>query len=240
MQKVIVLGLVLAMAMGLSVAASADFVKDTDWAVYMQAGNNTWSEPTKNWGAAGAQIMLGNASAPAQTGGTAMTGTATAYIRDMSGNGTNGWVINTKAALDQTDVAQVQTWDNIALFLGSSYSASVASLRIWTVGISADGPQIQIKVASADAGTGFEVGQILFDSATAVPDPTIDTCKRYPWTTIDLTPYIAGLKAANVDDAHVMLVMTATTPGVVPEPGSMLAMFSGLVGLVGFGIRRRK
>lgn len=27
---------------------------------------------------------------------------------------------------------------------------------------------------------------------------------------------------------------------VTPEPGSMLAMFSGLVGLVGFGIRRRK
>ena len=26
----------------------------------------------------------------------------------------------------------------------------------------------------------------------------------------------------------------------IPEPGSMLAMFSGLVGLVGFGIRRRK
>lgn len=26
----------------------------------------------------------------------------------------------------------------------------------------------------------------------------------------------------------------------VPEPGSMLAMFSGLIGLVGFGIRRRK
>jgi len=27
---------------------------------------------------------------------------------------------------------------------------------------------------------------------------------------------------------------------IVPEPGSMVAMFSGLVGLVGFGIRRRK
>ena len=27
---------------------------------------------------------------------------------------------------------------------------------------------------------------------------------------------------------------------VIPEPGSMLAMFSGLIGLVGFGIRRRK
>jgi hypothetical protein len=27
---------------------------------------------------------------------------------------------------------------------------------------------------------------------------------------------------------------------VVPEPGSMVAMFSGLVGLVGFGIRRKK
>jgi len=29
-------------------------------------------------------------------------------------------------------------------------------------------------------------------------------------------------------------------PLTTPEPGSMLAMFSGLVGLVGFGIRRRK
>jgi len=33
---------------------------------------------------------------------------------------------------------------------------------------------------------------------------------------------------------------TVVAAKAVPEPGSMLAMFSGLVGLVGFGIRRRK
>jgi hypothetical protein len=34
--------------------------------------------------------------------------------------------------------------------------------------------------------------------------------------------------------------VTVTLGEVVPEPGSMVAMLSGLVGLVGFGIRRRK
>lgn len=38
----------------------------------------------------------------------------------------------------------------------------------------------------------------------------------------------------NQDKYYTVAIMT------VPEPGSMVALFSGLVGLVGFGIRRRK
>ncbi len=35
-------------------------------------------------------------------------------------------------------------------------------------------------------------------------------------------------------------MVAAWTPTAVPEPGNMLAMFTGLVGLTGFGIRRRR
>jgi len=34
--------------------------------------------------------------------------------------------------------------------------------------------------------------------------------------------------------------LSQLAPGVVPEPGSIVALFSGLAGLAGFGIRRRK
>lgn len=246
MKKVIVLGVVLAMALGLSVAANAEFVKDTDWSINMQIGNNTWAAtpPPGNWGASAAAISIGNASTPSAVNGSAYTST-TATIRDLSAvGGGSGLTTNLKAALDQTDAVQTQVWDNLKLWVGSGYTSTTLSLKIWTIGVSANGPNLKLEVTQALAGSGFEVGQVIFDTASTVF--AADTSKRYPWTTINLYPNLSVLKTGtSADNPAVTFRLVATTPAsgpvvITPEPGSMLAMFSGLVGLVGFGIRRRK
>jgi len=235
MKKFLVLGIVIVMLMSMAVAASA-FTKDTDWLVCLQAGNDTWNTTQQNWGSAGADIKLGNATTPGTTAGSAMSSTTTAYVRDMSSRA-YGLTTNTKAALDQTDAVQTQVWNNIVLFVGGSYSATTCSLRLWGTGIDADGPRLKLEVVSAMAGSGFNANEVVFDNTL------VNGTKHFPATTINLMPYINVLKTGTAANPAVTFRLTATTPAIeqpVPEPGSMLAMFSGLVGLVGYGIRRRK
>ncbi len=79
---------------------------------------------------------------------------------------------------------------------------------------------------------------------TTKPGPTIygegGTFYTYTWVTrIERNPNFEHItlnfyEGTNVEEIVIDTICT------VPEPGSMVAMFSGLVGLVGFGIRRRK
>lgn len=231
MKKLIVFGIVTVMVMGLALSANA-FTKDTDWLVYMQAGNNTWSSMTNNWGNAGTDIKLGHATTPGTVNGAAYVSTS-GTVRDLSATGGGyGLTTNTVLALDQTGADQVQTWDDIELWAGSGYTNAALQLRIWGIGIDADGPALKLVVTQAKAGSGFAVGDIVFDSLAV-------GSKHYPTLAIDLSSSIAVLKTGTAEAPAVTFRLTATTPGI-PEPGSMLAMLSGLIGLVGFGIRRRK
>lgn len=56
-------------------------------------------------------------------------------------------------------------------------------------------------------------------------------------TVADIAIFRVGLWDSQ---GSVTLSNFAVTPAAVPEPGSMVAMLSGLAGLIGFGIRRRK
>lgn len=241
MKRVALIALVFLAATALIGPAYAAFTKDTDWAVYIGAGNNTWNTMYEMWGSSGWEVKLGDSSSPRTSLGGTMTN-ASAYVRDMSGGEGAGYSDNLKAALDQTYVEQTQVWDNIVLFLYDTYNASTCSLRIWTAGIDVNAPRIKLEVTKADPGTGFTVGQVLLDSSTASPALTTDTSKHYPWTTIDLSPYLAGLKATYARDAHVNLRLTATTPSYwVPEASSLLSLFAGLCGLgAAFKLRREK
>jgi len=65
------------------------------------------------------------------------------------------------------------------------------------------------------------------------------TCMNPNGATISATTYNAATGALNVTlNAGDYFALTQIPS--VPEPGSMVAMLSGLAGLVGFGIRRRK
>ena len=66
---------------------------------------------------------------------------------------------------------------------------------------------------------GNVIWEVPYETSGSITTPVFSTTFAYDGTSIPL-----------------QLVASAD----VPEPGSMLAMFSGLVGLVGFGIRRRK
>jgi hypothetical protein len=79
------------------------------------------------------------------------------------------------------------------------------------------GAAILAKLTSANAAGGYNSGATTWSIGVPVlneDEGTYSTPTRY------FTVYAIGLQ--------------------VPEPGSLLAMFSGLIGLVGFGIRRRK
>ena len=62
---------------------------------------------------------------------------------------------------------------------------------------------------------------------------------RNTWVTrIEPNPHSEDISFDFLANTNVEEIVIDTQ--CVPEPGSMVVMFSGLVGLVGFGIRRRK
>lgn len=67
-----------------------------------------------------------------------------------------------------------------------------------------------------------------------------------PWTAVTMSHgdhlylNMDTIKVSNLDDWRDGYMFRVYATPTVPEPGSMLALFSGLIGLVGFGIRRRK
>ncbi len=124
---------------------------------------------------------------------------------------------------------------------------------VWTVGTVAT--PIDLYAMLVDDGTGTEPGGSW--GGTATPLSGSWTVQKVSGGTTVATFKFTGDANTSGDghDPNAVLV-GAITPGtasspngysiqfgapvITPEPGSLVAMFSGLVGLVGFGIRRRK
>jgi hypothetical protein len=68
----------------------------------------------------------------------------------------------------------------------------------------------------------------------------VDTRHQVAYLEINPDDLSYGSFTAPVSRGGYDVIVAATPLASVPEPGSMLAMFSGLVGLVGFGTRRRR
>lgn len=213
MKKLIVLGIVAVMVMGMSVAASAyvfgGSAKSLDGTNYMTALQFGDSADSKS-------------AQPSPTSGTVELALPTNQTWDP---GEDTGALNYKF-LAKTDAVNVTTGWTIMLW-GNNYASSdgMARVRFWI----------------ASAGNGGTLGSIveggwqLTDGAgnvlwTGLVDP-LKKNETTPW--IDLTLAVHNTATPNVDATKLVL-------GAVPEPGSMVALFSGLVGLVGYGIRRRK
>lgn len=206
MKKLIVLGIIATMVMGMAVAASA--AVDATWAVTLKAFNVG--------GQSGSQCV-------ANTKLGAIDAYTTAASEDAVGNvqpGTLGLIYSA-------------IWPNCVKDTRAPLNAG--EVKVWTFNTSlADGTEGPIRV-------DMWVASVIDPSTDGDPDLLVQVFKgsELIWTApIGVQSTSKAPMYTYNGMAGDSLTLVAST--IVPEPGSMVALFSGLVGLVGFGIRRRK
>jgi hypothetical protein len=165
---------------------------------------------------------------------------------------------NDNAPTPINDTVSVQTWLALAGnqdWNGASGGAGALNLRmfdttppaLWTLAAyvesATQNPTLTITIYGANGLLADVAGKTweLRNKATgALLDDVV-------WSTTMISSATAGLTYTFTDTSGmvgaanaVALTLGEKQGPVVPEPGSMVAMLSGLVGFVGFGIRRRK
>jgi len=136
---------------------------------------------------------------------------------------------------------EVKTW-NITMSTKSAYGKKAIQLRLWEgqdynpvlpSGWAGPMPYISVKLSSVPTGVtsvqNLQVGDYLVaDWDSSKNGNSATPAYSFTWTS-----------ATNINSKAFEFQLEAFMP-TVPEPGSIVAMLSGLVGLVGYGIRRRK
>ncbi len=210
MKKIIVLGLVLAMVMGLAAMASAS---ETDWVVLLRAGNLSGT----SWVGSAAMNTYG-VTTSALSGSYADAGAAT-WVSTTIGFYTTdtSYVYGTRKYQSCDTEKKVYTW-NLKLKAGDSWSPTTTFNLYYASPVALPGGDWKLTLSNGE-------------TTYVLPNPPTNG-----GTTASFYTFATGL-TMNPGESAWTLTMEES---VVPEPGSMLAMLSGLVGLAGFGIRRRK
>jgi len=142
-------------------------------------------------------------------------------------------LVKTNLYNTQYTTAAATTWI-LQAWAGSQYESASMDIRIWAA------------TAATTKPTGTWTLYKLFDpisgvwgreSLGVVPIAASAGTQIAPWFKVNL-PVSGNAKTPTPMDYGKGYILELSS--VVPEPGSMVAMLSGLVGLVGFGIRRRR
>lgn len=209
--------LVMCILMALVVAGSASANYIWKFAATNDAGGNFGTAP--QWG-----------TVSTSTANQSWTVSSAAYaaivlLDDVANPGTSTKSKLLSKDLSATDRSKVyiQVWG------ADAYTPNTIDFRMW-VSLDMDpAPKAApMKVKCIYDPLGTLTGQTLLSNvSTALGSQDAPKGKTSLATYRTSTPFAAG-------NGYILEVST------VPEPGSMIAMLSGLVGLVGFGIRRRK
>lgn len=217
MKKLIVLGIIATMVMGMAVAASA--AVDNAWVVQLRAIDNAGlSQGTGTYGtkATGRDEYL----PPTEDSGLGLQVGTAAYVASVIGTNLCSKDYRAPLVAGQTKVWDIRIWLPVGELGPTSGKITLIG---WTaasanqINPSTGGdPDLKVKLMQGDT--------VLWDFAQNVSGNQDAPLFSLDFVCVDSTP--------------INLQLVAST--IVPEPGSMVALFSGLVGLVGFGIRRRK
>jgi len=193
-------------------AASAAFATmDTAWVVQLRVAD-------ANNGAAATAGQFGFGAAA--TAKVTIQTTQVGIICPDAGGTPPDWYKDVRVA--PSPGANV-TW-NLIVRAGTAFAGSTFTLSAWNP----TGTAYDIDATLADAAPGCKIQLYQGDQLLYQFDPAKNGTSAAPqWSqsfSIAAGQEVSGFRLCYI----------------VPEPGSMVAMLSGLIGLVGFGIRRRK
>jgi len=219
MKKLIVIGIVAAMVMGLAAAASAFTANDT-WYVQLRAENGgvcqgTITAGTKP-GASDDYVQVEDTGFPG-----AVSGAGEIIMTDLGAPGIPDGRCNKDVRAPML-VNQVKIWDMMAYINGQS--AGTLTIKAW---VSSSG-----KITSPDFYVALYDGVVTAGNYKSAKPVWVAPLNASGSSTAPQYTAVVSV------DGYKRYTLVCSTQ--IPEPGSMAAVLSGLVGLVGFGIRRRK
>jgi len=212
MRKLIVLGIVVLMVAGLTGMAHA-----YDISLYVTYGTSSQTIEVGDDNSSDANVGNPGGESPYVTGAAFETSDVTKSTPLLE-------------AYDESHAATT-AW-NIELWGGGAYAGATAKVYVQLNDngdpTSPNYPYGEVGGSYVALGTQWTMSGV---GTAAVPD-IYDFTSPTDSTTVLLGTAVVGTAAAPTN-----FTFNAVA---VPEPGSVVALFTGLVGLVGFGIRRRK
>jgi len=232
MKKLFVLGIIAVMVMGMAVSAMAvDFTPNDKLLIGIKAtvGGVGMSAGTFGTQADASDLYDANDKGlPSATAGSAEI--ISLDLPTSAGAITDGrWYVDKRSQL--TGFNQIKTW-NLEASLNTVPAGGNIVLSAWAISSG--------KIVSPDFYANLYSG-----SWTAAQILAGDADKSLLWSAVKdaygtaNSPQFTS-EAFPTTATGSQLFTLAIGTNSVPEPGSMVALLSGLVGLVGFGIRRKK